>query len=399
MARAVLIVMDSFGIGGAPDADAFGDLGANTLGNIVRQRPSLALPNLAKLGLFHALALASDVELTEKMPKALQGFCGAASEVSRGKDTPSGHWEIAGLPVNFDWGYFPKTEPAFTRELLAAIYRDGAVGGSLGNKHASGTDIIRELGEEHLSSRWPIFYTSADSVFQIAAHETAFGLERLYALCQTVKSHTDALNIGRVIARPFIGEGAENFVRTGNRRDFAVPPTAETLLDRITAKGGRVMAVGKIGDIFAHKGITSVKKATGNTAIGAATLAELDRANNGDLVFANFVDFDMLYGHRRDVNGYADALEAFDAWLPELLGKLHADDLLIITADHGCDPTWTGTDHTRERVPVLGVMPGNAHAVIGVRETFSDMAQTISAHLGYGHIKHGRSFLETITHA
>jgi phosphopentomutase len=399
MARAVLIVMDSFGIGGAPDAQAFGDSGANTLASIMQGQPDLHLPNLARFGLFHALSLASGVKAPKHMPARLHGFHGAASEVSRGKDTPSGHWEIAGLPVSFDWGYFAATQPAFPDDLLATIYRDAGLAGSLGNRHASGTEIIRALGEDHLRTGWPIFYTSVDSVFQIAAHEEAFGLERLYALCQTVKRHTDPLNIGRVIARPFIGDRADSFTRTGNRRDFAIPPNGETLLDRITANGGQVLAVGKIGDIFAHRGVTSVIKASGNQAVGEATLAALDQAGDGDLVFSNFVDFDMLFGHRRDVAGYAAALEAFDAWLPSLTKALRKDDLMIITADHGCDPSWKGTDHTRERVPVLGILPGQPTVSIGVRESFADLAQTISAHLSYGPMKHGQSFLGAITHA
>lgn len=410
MPRAVLIVMDSFGIGGAPDADAFGDAGSNTLGHIVaacaagdgdrqgvRHGP-LQMPNMAALGLFDALAMASDVKNHNHQSAGLGGtFHGAANETSKGKDTPSGHWEIAGYPVTFDWGYFPHTIPAMPQTLLDAIYADAGIEGSLGNYHASGTDILTALGQDHIRTGLPIFYTSIDSVLQIAAHEALFGLQRLYDLCKTAKRHTDVLNIGRVIARPFVGSSAADFERTGNRRDFAIAPPQPTVLNRIEDCGGKVIAIGKIGDIFAHSGVSQVRKAHGNAAVGAQTLAALADASDGDLVFANFVDFDMLYGHRRDVAGYAAALEWFDAWLPTCLAALRPDDLLIITADHGCDPTWTGTDHTRERVPVLGRLGKDAGPVnIGIRPTFADIAETIAQHLAIEPGQPGRSFLDQI---
>lgn len=412
MKRAFLFVLDSVGIGGARDAEAFGDTGSNTVGHIMeraargeadeaglREGP-LKLPNLAALGLFHALDAASGHPLAEasKAP-AVTGFWGAADEVSNGKDTPSGHWEIAGVPVRFDWGYFPDEVPCFPQELLDTIYREADLEGSLGNKHASGTEIIAELGEEHVKTGLPIFYTSADSVFQIAAHEEAFGLQRLYDLCELVRTHVDALNIGRVIARPFLGKSAEDFERTGNRRDYSVLPPEPTLLDRLTDAGGRVLAVGKIGDIFAHQGITKLRKATGNMALFDATLETMDEAGDRDLVFTNFVDFDMLYGHRRNVAGYAAALEAFDRRLPELTAKLRDGDLMMITADHGCDPTWRGTDHTRERVPVIGTGPGLRPGTIGVRPSYADMGETIAEHLGLDAGPHGTSFLSTIANA
>lgn len=410
MARAILIVMDSFGVGGAPDAEAFGDRGSNTLGNILaacakgesdktglRQGP-LQMPNMAQLGLFDALQMASGVDDLNHKRASLHGaFFGAASEVSKGKDTPSGHWEIAGYPVDFDWGYFPRTIPAMPMDLLQAIYDEAGITGSLGNYHASGTDILTALGEEHLATGLPIFYTSTDSVLQIAAHEEHFGLQRLYDLCEIAKRHTDALNIGRVIARPFVGSSAADFERTGNRRDFAIAPPKPTLLNRLEDAGHKVIAIGKIGDIFAHTGITAVHKAHGNGVVGEMTLKAMKDARDGDLVFANFVDFDMLYGHRRDVAGYAAALEAFDAWLPTCLAALQPDDLLIITADHGCDPTWTGTDHTRERVPVLGVLGSAGEPVtIGVRDSFADMAETIAEHLNVRAGEHGKSFHKLI---
>ncbi|MBB4143605.1 phosphopentomutase [Rhizobium rhizoryzae] len=406
MARAFLFVLDSFGIGGARDADRYGDLGADTLGHIaeycaggaadrkgLREGP-LKLPNMSALGLLHAAKLSTGAFPTGMpVPEKLYGLYGAASEVSRGKDTPSGHWEIAGVPVTFNWGYFPTEGDAFSPELVEAICREAEVPGILGNCHASGTEIIAQWGEEHIRTGKPICYTSSDSVFQIAAHETHFGLERLLKLCETVRTLLDPLNIGRVIARPFIGESASTFERTGNRRDFSVLPPEPTLLDRLVEAGRSVHAVGKIGDIFAHQGVSRIIKANGNMALMDATLSVIDEAQDGDLVFTNFVDFDMLYGHRRDVPGYAAALEAFDARLGEVSRKLGPGDLLILTADHGCDPTWRGTDHTRERVPVLAFGQGLGSRTIGIRGTYADIGETIAAHLGIPAGKHGRSFL------
>ncbi len=253
--------------------------------------------------------------------------------------------------------------------------------------------IIAELGEEHVRTGKPICYTSADSVFQIAAHEEHFGLERLYRLCETVRRLVDPYNIGRVIARPFIGDAASGFERTANRRDYSVLPPEPTLLDRAVAAGRRTLTVGKISDIFAHQGVSEVLKAAGNDALFDRTLEAMDKAGEGDLVFANYIDFDSLYGHRRDVPGYAAALEALDRRLPELLERLRPDDLLILTADHGCDPTWRGTDHTRERVPVIGLVKGGGPKEIGVRDTFADIGESIAAHLGLAPGNHGTSFL------
>jgi phosphopentomutase len=405
MARAFLFVLDSFGIGGAADAAKFGDQGANTFGHIaaacaagkadqpgLRHGP-LAIPNMMRLGLGEAAIVATgDYPAGLARVAAPNGFHGAAQEISDGKDTPSGHWEIAGVPVPFDWGYFPHTIPTFPAELTAAIVREAGLPGILGDRHASGTEIIAELGEEHIRTGKPICYTSADSVFQIAAHETHFGLERLYELCKIVRKLVDPLTIGRVIARPFVGETAADFERTGNRRDYAVLPPEPTIADRIVASGRKVIGIGKIGDIFAHQGISETRKATGNMALFDAALRAMDDARDGDLVFANFVDFDMHFGHRRDIPGYAAALEAFDRRLPEALAKLQPGDLLLLTADHGCDPSWTGTDHTRERVPVFGTGPGLQPAAIGLRTTFADIGETVAAHLGLRPGPHGRSF-------
>jgi phosphopentomutase len=406
MARAFLFVLDSFGVGGARDAEEYGDLGSDTLGHIaefcaagagdragLRQGP-LELPNMSSLGLLEIARLASgSYPSGMPLPERIFGLYGAANEVSRGKDTPSGHWEIAGTPVMFDWGYFPTEGAAFSEELVDAICREGGIPGMLGNCHASGTDIIARFGKEHISSGKPICYTSADSVFQIAAHETHFGLERLLELCQVVRRLLDPLNIGRVIARPFTGETPETFERTGNRRDFSVLPPEPTLLDRLVAAGRDVHAVGKIGDIFAHQGISRVIKASGNEALTRATLTAMNEAADGDLVFTNFVDFDMLYGHRRDAPGYAAALEAFDRSLPEMHRQLKPGDLVILTADHGCDPTWRGTDHTRERVPIMAFGPGIRSRSIGLRPTYADIGETIAAHLGIPAGNHGWSFL------
>lgn len=405
MTRALILVMDSFGIGSADDAAAYGDAGSDTLGHIAAacavgkaDRPGLRtgplhLPVLSRLGLGAAAEAA-----TGRVPAGLDaaaaagGLWGFAAEVSKGKDTPSGHWEIAGFPVPFDWGYFPHVIPCFPRELIASIVAEGALLGVLGERHASGTEIIAELGEESMDSGKPIFYTSTDSVMQIAAHEEAFGLERLLALCEIARRHVDAYNIGRVIARPFVGDDAASFVRTANRHDYAVPPPADTLLDVVGKAGRKTITIGKIGDIFAHRGTGEIVKGAGNDALVDHTLEAMDRLPDGGFLFANYVDFDTLYGHRRDIAGYAAALEQFDRRLPQILARLRGDDLLIVTADHGCDPSWAGTDHTREFVPVLARLAGRK-GPIGRRETFADMAASVAGHLGLMWTGVGRSFL------
>ncbi len=407
MGRAVILVLDSFGIGGAEDAAAFGDAGADTLGHIaaacaagkgdregLRSGP-LHLPHLDRLGLARAAQASTGRALAtlgggDLAPEAFWGY---GVETSTGKDTPSGHWEIAGVPVTFAWTYFPDTEPAFPKALTDALIAEADLPGILGNRHASGVPIIQALGEEHIRTGKPICYTSADSVFQIAAHETHFGLERLYRICETARRLCDPLNVGRVIARPFVGETAATFKRTANRHDYAVPPPEPTLLDRLTEAGRQVFSIGKIGDIFAHRGTGTNLKAPDDMALFDRTLQALDAAGDGDLVFANFVDFDSLYGHRRDVAGYAAALEAFDRRIPELAPHLREDELVIFTADHGNDPTWTGTDHTREHVPILGYRVGMTGGPIGRRDTFADIGETVAAHLGLAPGPHGRNFL------
>ncbi|WP_353981347.1 phosphopentomutase [Salinicola endophyticus] len=398
--RAVLLVLDSFGIGNAPDAEAFGDAGADTLGHIARYRADagrpLALPNLARLGLYHAHHRATGSWAAGVTPPAEPaGGWACAREISSGKDTPSGHWEIAGVPALFEWGYFHATEESFPPELLAALIDQAELPGILGNCHASGVPVIEALGAEHIASGKPIVYTSADSVFQIAAHEHHFGLERLYRLCEIARELLMPYNIGRVIARPFVGETPDTFERTGNRRDYALEPPTPTVLQKLHDGGGQVLGVGKIGDIYAHCGISEVRKAHGFEALFAETLKAIDDARAAavdTLVMTNFVDFDTLYGHRRDPEGYASELEAFDRRLPELLAKLSADDLLILTADHGNDPTWRGTDHTREQVPVL-LASGGPSGDLGARDTYADIGQTLAEFFGLDAMDHGTSLL------
>jgi len=391
--RAALIVLDSVGIGAAPDAHLYGDEGADTVGHIAEacmrgaaddgQRSGpLAVPNLVRWGLGEACRLA-----TGRVPPGLDfagpliASFGAARERSEGKDTPSGHWELAGVPVPFAWGYFPTTVPCFPADLIEALCAKAELPGILGNEHASGTAIIAEHGAEHMQSKQPICYTSADSVFQIAAHEDAFGLDRLYAVCEIARKLVDSLNIGRVIARPFTGSPETGFTRTANRRDYAVPPPSPTILDQATQAGRDVVTIGKIDDIFAHRGTGRVLKDAGNAALFERMLEAFVSLRDGGLLFANFVDFDTAYGHRRDVSGYARALEDFDRALPRLLTYVKNSDLVIITADHGCDPTWRGTDHTREQVPVLAYKPGAALDCIGIRHSFADVGATIASHL------------------
>ena len=313
--------------------------------------------------------------------------------MSKGKDTPSGHWEIAGVPVPFEWGYFPQTLPTFPPELIAEFVRRANLPGILGDKHASGVPIIQEFGEEHIRTGKPICYTSIDSVFQIAAHETHFGLERLYEICQIAFELTEPLKIGRVIARPFSGETRDTFKRTGNRRDFAIAPPEPTLLDRVKDAGRDVYAIGKISDIYAGHGVTHKIKASGNMVLFDRTLEAMEMAGDGGLIMTNFVDFDQEYGHRRDVPGYAEALMAFDRRLPEIVAKMRSDDLLVLTADHGNDPTWIGTDHTREQVPILCFSPSLSAGEIGLRNTFADIGESIARWLGLAPGRHGRSFL------
>ena len=391
MARAFLIVMDSVGIGGAPDAGdyfngAVPDTGANTLGHII-EATGIKLPNLSRLGLRSAIELDSGLKLDDTTVEP-EGLWGAATEISRGKDTPSGHWELAGVPVPWDWRYFPVQVPAFDADLMARVAHLAGTEGTLGNCHASGTEIIARLGEAHITTGQPICYTSADSVFQIAAHEDHFGLDRLLGLCEALAPLLHEKRVGRVIARPFVGEPGA-FTRTPNRRDYSMMPPSPALCDWVSAAGCPVHAVGKIGDIFSMRGIDDVSKGT-DAKLMEHLLHLAEHAGPSSLTFANFVEFDSLYGHRRDVAGYAQALEWFDAQVPQLFAHMRRGDLVIFTADHGNDPTWVGTDHTRERVPVLGYGLG-ARSIGHVG--FADVGVSVAAHLGVKAPGPGVSFL------
>jgi phosphopentomutase len=403
--RALLIVLDSVGIGGAPDATAYGDEGANTVGHIAEacargrgdraglRDGRLKLPNFVALGMGRAIQLASGLDAPGLEGGGEAGLFGSAIETSNGKDTPSGHWEIAGFPVPFKWGYFPHAIPCFPPDLIVEFLKRSGLPGILGDCHASGTEIIETLGEEHIRTGKPILYTSADSVLQIAASETHFGLTRLHDICKLMRELTRPLVIGRVIARPFLGDKSGEFHRTANRKDWAIEPSEPTLLDRLAEAKRKIITIGKIGDIFAHRSTGEEIKAAGNIAQLDAALESFDRLPEGGLVFANIIDFDVEYGHRRDVPGYAAALEAFDARIPEIRAKLRPGDLCVITADHGNDPTWKGTDHTREQVPVLAFGPGIGAGSLGVRKSMADIGESIASHLGIRPGRHGSSFL------
>lgn len=429
MARAIIVVLDSFGVGYSNDAESFGDLGANTFINLARdyfkeRNNIISLPNLGALGLHELSREASsssiwqalDHEITkaggdfnEFYSKPKNGAFGFMNEISTGKDTPSGHWEMAGVPVLFDWDYFSNKQNSFSEELITAINDKTGFAGLLGNCHASGVDIINELGYEHIKTGLPICYTSADSVFQVAAHEEHFGLDNLYRYCEQVRellSDSD-LNIGRVIARPFIGGGnggdkastsnsVNEFSRTGNRRDYSVLPPAPTVLEKITNAGGQVISVGKIADIFAHQGISRKIKATGINALVDATIDQLISTQDNSLIFTNLVNFDQDYGHRRDAVGYAQALESFDQRLPEIYAQMSKDDILFLTADHGCDPTWPGNDHTREFVPLLCYHQNISTVSLGQRTTFADLGQTLAELFKVETMAYGTSFLSEL---
>jgi phosphopentomutase len=383
--RAIILVADGVGCGGAPDAAEYGDAGADTLGNVARTTGGLRLPNLEALGLGHLTKIAG-------VPAAAspRGTWGAMREASAGKDTITGHWEMAGLLTEEAMPTFPHGfPPPVTDALRAASGR-----GLLGNKTASGTVIIEELGPQHLASGDLILYTSADSVLQIAAHEEVVPLDELYRICEAARGIADRHRIGRVIARPFVGRPGA-FRRTYNRRDYSLIPPTPTLLDRLVDAGQTVIGVGKISDIFAGRGITRSLHSEGNADGMRLTLEALPTLDRG-LLFVNLVDFDMLYGHRNDVPGFARALGELDAWLPTFEAALAPGDVAFITADHGNDPTAPGTDHTRELVPLLAFGPDIRPASLGTRASFSDLGQTIAAALGIPPIARGTSFLDAI---
>ncbi|CAL4326593.1 phosphopentomutase [Buchnera aphidicola] len=406
MKRVFLIVLDSFGIGFSSDANQFNDVGADTFGHIsekcflgqanVGRKGNLNIPNLVKLGLIEAAK-----KSTGKFPlgfskntKIIASY-GFASEISSGKDTTSGHWEIAGVPVLDDWYYFKKKYDSFPDLILKEVIKKSKLSGFIGNCHASGTDIINNLGEEHIKTRKPIIYTSTDSVFQVACHENFFNLSDLYKLCESIRFILDKhqYKVARVIARPFIGN-ALNFQRTANRRDFSVKPFSTTVMEKlIDEKKGEVIAIGKTSDIFAGVGISKKIKANGLNELCNSTIREIKSSKNNTLIFTNLVDFDSNWGHRRDVSGYAKGLEFFDSRLSEIISLVKENDLLILTSDHGCDPTWKGTDHTRENIPILIYAPGIKTNFLGHRKTFSDIGQTIAKYFLLSNMAYGENML------
>lgn len=403
MGRAFLIVIDSVGIGGAPDAAQFfngntPDTGANTVAHIAQacaeggandgREGTLSVGTLDALGLGQAIQLASG-DAAPGLNATPIGAWGAATEVSMGKDTPSGHWEIAGVPVPWDWHIFPDQQPCFPDALVAKICEIAGAPDILGNRYASGTEILAAEGARHMQTGWPICYTSVDSVVQIAAHEDIFGRERLIELCAGIAPMVHDMRVGRVIARPFVGSAEEGFKRTAYRKDFAIAPPSKTLCDYAHDAGRHVYAIGKIGDIFSMRGIDEVAKGR-DVDLMQHLNDHVDNAVPGSLTFANFVEFDSEYGHRRDVSGYARHLEWFNIELSKVLPRLKPDDLLIITADHGNDPTWTGTDHTRERIPVLAHGIGNR--ALG-QLAFSDIGASVAAHLDIPYEAKGQSFI------
>lgn len=406
MARVILQVLDSLGVGASLDAPLYGDEGANTLAHIMEacaagqadrtgcRQGDLHIPHLTRLGLIHALVASSGLVFPGFAALPLpQNYYGYAVEKSKGKDTPSGHWEMAGLVVDFDWGIFPDEVPCFPKTLIEALIERANLPGILAQKRASGTDVIEEFGRQHLQTLKPIVYASADSVLQIAAHEEHFGLSRLYELCALARELVDEYAIGRVIARPFIGKPGA-FLRTANRKDYTTPPPQMTLLDDLKAANHEVIAIGKISDIFADQGVTQTIKAADNMALFDATLLAMKDAPDGALIFTNYVDFDSMFGHRRDLVGYAKALEEFDARIPQLEALLKADDLVVFAADHGCDPSFPGSDHTREHIPILAFGHQLSGQFIGRRDSFADIGQSIASFLASGPLPSGISFLK-----
>lgn len=386
--RVIWIILDSVGIGEAPDADRFGDVGADTLGNILKERGQLQVPNMEKLGLFSIDGTA--LPKTDMIPI---GAYGKARELSKGKDTTTGHWEMTGIETKQP---FPTYPLGFPEELMEEFVRRTGCKGYLGNIVASGTQIINELGNEHMKTGYPIVYTSADSVFQIAAHEDVIPIDRLYRICETARELlTGEHAVARVIARPFVKDG-DKYVRTPNRRDFSLKPSEDNLLSYLTEAGYRVTGVGKIHDIFCGTGIGDTVHTKSNIDGMEKTMDFMDTQHEG-LIFTNLVEFDSTWGHRRDVEGYAQGLETFDKGLSRLIAKMQKDDLLIINADHGCDPTFRGTDHTREYIPVLVYHKGMDHGVnLGTLDTFADIGATIAENFGVGPLPIGVSFRDKL---
>lgn len=391
MKRAVIIVLDSAGIGELPDAAKYGDEGSNTFVNIKKSRPDMDLKNMCSLGLGNIDG--KDIDLLGKVENPI-GCFGKMAEASNGKDTTTGHWEMTGIITENPFPTFTKT--GFPYEVMRRLEADTGDMGFLGNLAASGTEIINILGDEHVRTGFPIVYTSADSVFQIAAHEDVVPVEKLYWICEKARAILQGpYAVARVIARPFTGTSG-HYVRTKNRRDFSLAPTSATILDLISGAGKNVTAVGKIEDIFQHRGIT-VSSHTTNNHDGTEKTIEFIKKDSDGLIFTNLVDFDMVYGHRNDIDGYKNALEAFDKKLPEIISALKYEDILFITADHGCDPTTPSTDHSREYVPLLVYGKNIKHGVnLGIRSTFADLGKTVVDYLGIENSLPGTSFLKNI---
>lgn len=404
--KVVILLFDSFGIGEAPDARQFGDQGSDTLGHIVeyfnKNGMNLKLPNLSKRGLKkvaehnRGAALAQDISISNNVINSKYGYC---AEVSKGKDTPSGHWELAGVPVMFDWYYFTAKEnqSCFDQEFIDRwVEKAGLKCEFINAGHASGTEVLKEHGCESCVTKKPIVYTSADSVFQVAAHEDYFGLDKLLDICKIAREILDdmGMKVGRVIARPFIGESADEYIRTGNRKDFSILPPAPTLLDKLKQAGGKVVSIGKIADIYANQGISKQLKATGLEELFDKTVAEYKLAKENTLIFTNFVDLDSSYGHRRDPKGYGKALEYLDARVPDLDSLLDDDTIVILAADHGCDPTAPGSDHTRECIPFLLWGKNIESEFLGQRYTFADIGQSIADFMGVESLSFGKSIFE-----
>ena len=386
MKNFILIILDGVGIGELPDANLYNDCGSNTLGNISLSVNGLKLPNLQKLGLANII----DLYNFEKVEYPLASF-GKMNEVSCGKDSTSGHWEIGGINLEFSFPTFPN---GFSSELIDLFLKKTGCIGFLGNKVASGTEIIKELGSEHVKTGFPIIYTSADSVFQIAAHEKIIPIEQLYRICEIARNEvcTNEYNVGRVIARPFLGENG-NFNRTTNRKDFSVDPPSDTILVLLFNNEIKTIAIGKVNDLFNYRGIKVQLKTKSNLG-GINKIIEQIKGNNKSFIFANLVDFDVYFGHRNDTNGFHQALIEFDTQLPEILNSMDETDRLIITADHGNDPTTLSTDHSREYVPLLYYAKNKIGKNLGVRKTFSDVAQTIAHFYKVNNSLKGISFLD-----
>ncbi len=394
MKRVIWLVLDSFGIGSACDAKEFDDEGSDTFGHIA-QNYKLNIPNLCSLGLLNAYELNNNktLELKNKSELLENCFYGAAKEQSLGKDTLSGHWEMAGTLMDVALKFYEETIPAFPKELLDEIIKKANLKGTIANKHASGVEVINTYAKEHIETNKPIFYTSADSVIQIAAHEEHFGLDRLYEVCEIVREITKPLGVGRIIARPFLGNEKDGYARTKNRKDYSLRPSGKSVLEIALENGKEVIGIGKIYDIFAGHGISKKALAYKIDGLANETLNQMNELKKDGIIYTNFVDFDMEYGHRRDVIGYAKALEEFDIKLKEIIENLKEDDLLILTADHGCDPTYKGSDHTREKVPVIGMIKNKKIGNIGIREGFADMGASIAQHLEIPKPKLGTSFI------